>query len=80
MAETNKEKLRKTWPKFINWTHRRVPTGGRTVIGILLTIGGVLGFLPVLGFWMIPLGVAVIALDFKVISRRYKRRKRKHHE
>lgn len=26
-------------------------------------IGGVFGFLPVLGFWMIPLGGALIALD-----------------
>lgn len=26
-------------------------------------VGGVLGFLPVLGFWMLPLGMALIALD-----------------
>ena len=26
-------------------------------------IGGVFGFLPILGFWMLPLGVAFIALD-----------------
>lgn len=26
-------------------------------------IGGVLGFLPILGFWMFPLGMAFIALD-----------------
>ena len=26
-------------------------------------IGGVFGFLPVLGFWMFPLGIAFIALD-----------------
>ncbi len=26
-------------------------------------VGGVFGFLPVLGFWMLPLGAAFIALD-----------------
>lgn len=31
--------------------------------GVLLMVLGVFGFLPVLGFWMIPLGVAVAALD-----------------
>ena len=42
---------------------RRVPPGLRTVLGLLLMVGGVLGFLPILGFWMIPLGIAVIGLD-----------------
>lgn len=35
----------------------------RILIGILLIAGGFLGFLPVLGFWMIPLGIAVLAYD-----------------
>ena len=26
-------------------------------------VGGVFGFLPILGFWMLPLGAALIALD-----------------
>ncbi|EIE50872.1 hypothetical protein AL036_08945 [Salipiger aestuarii] len=42
---------------------RRVPPGFRLLLGALLIVGGVLGFLPILGFWMIPLGVAVAALD-----------------
>ena len=41
----------------------RVPPGLRLALGILLIIGGIFGFLPILGFWMIPLGVAVAALD-----------------
>lgn len=49
---------------------QRVPPGLRFVAGILLVIGGVLGFLPVLGFWMIPLGVAVAALDVKPLWRK----------
>lgn len=32
-------------------------------MGLLFMVGGVFGFLPVLGFWMFPLGIALIALD-----------------
>ena len=35
----------------------------RWPIGLALIGGGFLGFLPILGFWMIPLGIAVAALD-----------------
>ena len=45
------------------WSRRHIPPGLRLVVGLLLMLGGVFGFLPVLGFWMIPLGVAVAALD-----------------
>ena len=41
----------------------RLPMGLRSVIGVLTMIVGVFGFLPVVGFWMIPLGLAFIALD-----------------
>ena len=34
------------------------------MVGLLFMIGGVFGFLPVLGFWMLPLGFAFVALDF----------------
>lgn len=33
----------------------------RWAVGLLLIVGGVLGFLPVLGFWMIPLGILLLA-------------------
>ena len=35
----------------------------RTVIGVLLILAGLVGFLPVLGFWMIPLGLIVLSID-----------------
>ncbi len=35
----------------------------RVPLAIALIAGGFVGFLPVLGFWMIPLGVALLALD-----------------
>ena len=31
--------------------------------GVLLVLGGVLSFLPVLGIWMLPLGLALLAED-----------------
>jgi hypothetical protein len=33
-------------------------------------IGGMAGFLPILGFWMIPVGLALIALDIPPLRRR----------
>lgn len=45
----------------------------RIGLGIVLIFGGLLGFLPVLGFWMIPLGLVVLAEDFPAV-RRWNRR------
>ena len=46
---------------------------GRLIVGILCIIGGLLGFLPVLGFWMIPLGLLILSVDFPFI-RRFRRK------
>ncbi|MGE0499967.1 MAG: hypothetical protein AB7I79_11990 [Rhizobiaceae bacterium] len=45
----------------------------RIAIGCLLIFFGILGFLPVLGFWMIPLGLFVLSYEFAVV-RRWRRR------
>jgi len=42
-------------------------------IGGALIIGGILGFLPVLGFWMVPLGLMVLSIDIPAV-RRWRRR------
>jgi len=42
---------------------------GRIIAGLLCVIGGVLGFLPVLGFWMIPLGLLILSVDFPFVRR-----------
>ena len=41
----------------------------RIGLGILLLGGGLLGFLPILGFWMIPLGLLVLSVDLPVVRR-----------
>ena len=45
----------------------------RVTIGVLLMCGGVLGFLPVLGFWMFPLGLLVLSYECATV-RRWRRR------
>ncbi|WP_254695362.1 hypothetical protein [Oceanicola sp. D3] len=57
------------------WVRHHVRPGWRAVVGVLLICGGLLGFLPVLGFWMIPLGIAVAALDLRPLWRRWRGRR-----
>ena len=41
----------------------------RVLLGSGLLVGGVLGFLPILGFWMIPLGLVVLSVDSHHVRR-----------
>ncbi|WGD49299.1 hypothetical protein QA641_27115 [Bradyrhizobium sp. CB1650] len=64
-------------PRFDALVHRLPPRMGDAVSyllrpssrwvripsGALLVVGGVLSFLPVLGIWMLPLGLALLAED-----------------
>jgi len=45
----------------------------RIGIGVLLMIGGLFSFLPILGVWMIPLGMLVLSIDVPIV-RRWRRR------
>jgi len=71
-----KGRLRQLRRRVQVWTGRRLPPGVRLIFGLLLIVGGMLGFLPVLGFWMIPLGIAVAALDIVPLWRWLWRRTR----
>lgn len=51
-----------------------VPAGVRSLLGLVLIAAGLLGFLPILGFWMIPLGLFFIAMDVPVLRRRIRRK------
>jgi len=48
-----------------------MPSIVRTVIGILLLLGGLFWFLPILGIWMIPFGLLALSLDFPWARRGY---------
>jgi hypothetical protein len=39
----------------------------RVPAAIALTVGGVFGFMPILGFWMTPLGLGLLAVDVPVM-------------
>lgn len=41
----------------------------RMALGGGMVAGGLLGFLPVLGFWMVPVGVAILAVDLPPVRR-----------
>ena len=41
----------------------------RRILGVLFLIGGVLGFLPIVGFWMIPIGLALLGADSPRVRR-----------
>ncbi|WP_293323689.1 PGPGW domain-containing protein [Parvibaculum sp.] len=45
----------------------------RAIAGVALVVGGVFGFLPILGFWMIPLGIIILSVDFHPV-RRFRRK------
>ena len=41
----------------------------RIAVGIVFVLGGIVGFLPVLGFWMLPLGVLILSVDIHHVRR-----------
>ena len=45
----------------------------RVALGMALIVGGVLGFLPIFGFWMIPLGFLVLSVDLAPVRRARRR-------
>jgi purine-cytosine permease-like protein len=60
-------------PSWLSWFFDAIRNPRARIIriplGILLVIGGFLGFLPVLGFWMVPLGLIFLAQDFPRLRR-----------
>ena len=45
----------------------------RIALGVILVLFGLVGFLPILGFWMVPLGLLVLSVDIPRV-RRWRRR------
>jgi hypothetical protein len=45
----------------------------RVILGAGLVVGGVVGFLPIVGFWMLPLGLVVLSVDSPKVRRARRR-------
>jgi hypothetical protein len=48
---------------FLDWVRRPGWMIVRVPLALLLILGGIFSFLPVLGIWMLPLGLAMLAVD-----------------
>lgn len=41
----------------------------RIALGVFFILGGLIGFMPILGFWMLPLGLLILSLDLPTVRR-----------
>ena len=48
---------------FLGWARRPSARLVRLPVGALLTLGGVFSILPILGLWMLPIGMMLLAVD-----------------
>jgi hypothetical protein len=55
--------------RFLHWLRQPSMLIARIFVCVLLVIGGLLAFLPILGFWMLPLGLIIIAQDLPFLQR-----------
>ena len=62
------QKLPKMFSRVVDWVRRPTSRLVRLPVAFLLLFFGIFGFLPVVGFWMIPLGLLLIARDVPVVE------------
>jgi hypothetical protein len=64
--ERELDRLSEQLPGWAQWA-TAIPRGSnrwvRVPAGVGLTVGGCLWFLPVVGIWMLPIGLATLAVD-----------------
>jgi hypothetical protein len=54
--------------RFLHWLRQPQMLIARIIVCLLLIVGGILSFLPLLGFWMLPLGLMIIAQDLPFLQ------------
>lgn len=54
---------------FLDWVRKPQMHLIRIPLAIILVLGGIFSFLPVLGLWMLPLGLLVLAVDIPPLRR-----------
>jgi membrane-bound ClpP family serine protease len=55
--------------RFVAWLRKPSSRLVRIPLAILLIAGGIFGFLPVLGLWMLPLGLLLFAQDVPMLQK-----------
>ncbi|WP_409363664.1 hypothetical protein [Bradyrhizobium sp. AUGA SZCCT0051] len=55
--------------RFVAWLRKPSSRYVRIPLAILLIIGGIFSFLPVLGLWMLPLGLLLFAQDVPFLQK-----------
>jgi hypothetical protein len=55
--------------RFVGWLRKPSSRLVRIPLAILLIVGGIFGFLPVLGLWMLPLGLLLFAQDVPILQK-----------
>ncbi|KAA8390418.1 hypothetical protein FOH24_05875 [Acetobacter tropicalis] len=53
----------------VRWMRKPQARWARLPVGVLLICGGLLSILPVLGLWMLPLGVILLSEDIAFLRR-----------
>lgn len=61
------KRLPRRLARAVDWLRRPGSRRYRVPAAIILIIFGLIGFLPLVGFWMIPLGLILIAEDVPVL-------------
>jgi hypothetical protein len=57
------ERLPPKLSRFLRWLWEPSRVWVRIPLAVALVVGGFLSFLPVLGIWMLPLGLVLVARD-----------------
>ena len=55
--------------KFVGWLRKPSSKLVRIPLALLLMLGGVFSILPILGLWMLPLGLLLIAQDVPFLEK-----------
>jgi hypothetical protein len=55
--------------RFIRWLRKPSSFAVRLLVALLLILGGFFSFLPILGLWMLPLGLLFIAQDVPILQK-----------
>jgi hypothetical protein len=62
------EKLPPRPARFVNWLRQPSSRLVRIPLAVLLILGGIFSILPVLGLWMLPLGLLLFAQDVPILQ------------